>query len=394
MMLLMTWLAAALAGVGALYWTLFAVLGVLARRSAPQVADLSPDSPDPWPSLSVVVATRDEGRRLVDALSSMRRSDYPELEIVIVDDRSTDDTPAVLAELAGLDPRVVPVRVDELPARWLGKVHALARGLEHAHGEWVLFTDADVHLAPDTLRRAIGHCERRGLDHFAVLPEVVPAGLVVDAAVWSFMRLVVSMGAHRRAIEDPHSRASAGVGAFNLFRRRALAASPGLERLRMEVLDDAALGQLLKRAGARSSLAFGAGQVRIQIYDSLRDLLRATDRAGIAALGRFRVGRLIGAALLLGLVELGPLIGACLAPAPWILALGGFGMAMAMAATYGTSRALGPGSWHALLVPLGSAVMTFAYLRSAWVTVARGGMVWRDTVYRLDELEAGRAFEL
>lgn len=388
----MTWLAAALAGLGALYWTLFASLGALARRSAPQVAALAPDAPGPWPSVSVVIATRDEGRRLADALSSLRRSDYPALEIIVVDDRSSDDTPAVLAELARTDARITPVRVDELPPRWLGKLNALARGLEHAHGEWVLFTDADVHLGPDTLRRVIGHCERNGFDHIGVLPELVPAGLVVDAAVCNVMRLIVAVGAHRRAVEDPAHRASVGVGAFNLFRRRALAASPGLEHLRMEVLDDAALGQLLKRAGARSTLALGVGHVRVQLYDSLRDLLRGIDRAGIAGLGAFSIVRLVVIALLLGLVELGPLLGPALAPTPWMLALGAFGLAMAVAATVPTSRALGPGTWGAWLVPLGSLVMMLAYLRSAWVTVARGGMVWRDTVYRLDELAAGRVF--
>ncbi len=389
-----TWLAAALVGLGALYWTLFAILGVLARRSAPQVADLPPDAPGPWPSLSVVIATRDEGRRLVDALASLRRSDYPGLEIVVVDDRSGDDTSAVLAELARVDPRITPVRVDVLPPRWLGKVHALARGLEHARGEWLLFTDADVHLGPDALRRTVGHCERHGFDHLGVLPEHVAAGVAVDAAVWSILRLIVAAGAHRRAVEDPRRRASVGVGAFNLFRRRALAKSPGLEHLRMEVLDDAALGQMLKRSGARSTLAFGAGHVRVQLYDSLRDLLRGTDRAGIAGLGRFRIGRLVAVALLLGLVELGPVLGPLLAPAPWVLALGAFGLAMGMAATYPTSRALGAGSWAALLVPLGSAITTLAYLRSAWVTRARGGMVWRETVYRLDELAAGRVYEI
>lgn len=389
----MTWLAAALAGLGALYWTLFAILGALARRSAPQLADLPPDAPGPWPSLSVVVPTRDEGRRLVDALSSLRHNDYPGLEIIVVDDRSSDDTPTVLAELARQDPRVTPVRVDALPPRWLGKVQALASGLPHAHGEWILFTDADVHLSPDTLRRAIGHCERQGFDHLGVLPELLPAGVAVDAAVWNVMRLIVAVGAHRRAVEDPRRRASVGVGAFNLFRRRALAASPGLERLRMEVLDDAALGQLLKRSGARSSLAFGVGHVRVQLYDSLRDLFRGTDRAGIAGLGRFRIGRLVAAALLLGLVELGPLLGPALAPTPWMLALGGVGLVMGLAATWPTSRALGHGSWTALLVPVGSAIMMLAYLRSAWVTVARGGMVWRETVYRLDELAAGRVFD-
>jgi hypothetical protein len=389
----MTWLAIALAGLGALYWTVFTILGVLACRSAQQVADFPPDAPGPWPSLSVVIATRDEGRRLADALASLRRSDYPGLEIIVVDDRSGDDTPAVLAELARLDSRITPVRVDELPPGWLGKLNALARGLEHAHGEWVLFSDADVHLGPDTLRRVIGHCERHRFDHVGVLPEVLPTGVVVDTAIGNFMRLVLAMGAHRHAIEDPEHRASMGVGAFNLFRRRALAASPGLAHLRMEVLDDVALGQMLKRSGARSTLAFGVGHVRLQLYDSLRDLLRGTDRAGIAGLGGFSVGRLVAGALLLGLVELGPLLGPLLAPEPWVLALGGFGLVMSVAATQPISRLLGPGTWPVLLVPLGSLVMMFAYLRSAWITVARGGMVWRNTVYRLDELAAGRVFK-
>jgi hypothetical protein len=388
----MTWVAAALAGLGALYWALFAILGAMARRSAPQVADFSPAAEGPWPTLSVVIPTRDEGHRLADALASLRRSDLPGLEIVVVDDRSGDDTPAVLGELSRLDPRITPVRVDELPPRWLGKLHALARGLQHAHGEWVLFADADVHLGPDTLRRVIGHCERHGFDHIGVLPEVLPAGLVVDAAIANVLRFLVAVGAHRRAVEDPRRRASMGVGAFNLFRRSALARSPGIEHLRMEVLDDVTLGQMLKRSGARSTLAFGVGHVRIRLYDSLRDMLRGTDRAGIAGLGGFRVGRLVARALVLGLVELGPLLGPALAPSPWMIALGGVGLAMAVAATWPTCRTLGPGTWGTLLVPLGSLVMTYAYLRSAWVTVARGGMVWRDTVYRLDELAAGRVF--
>lgn len=389
----MIWLAITLAGLGALYWTLFAVGGALARRSAQQLADFPPELAAPWPSLSVVIATRNEGHRLVSALSSLRRSDYPALEIIVVDDRSSDGTPAALAELARLDPRIVPVRVDELPPRWLGKLNALARGLERARGEWVLLTDADVHLAPDALHRAIGHCERHGFDHLAVIPELESAGLVVDATVCNVMRFIVAVGAHRHAIEDPRRRASVGVGAFNLLRRRALAQSPGLEHLRMEVLDDAALGQMLKRSGARSTLAFGAGTVRIQLYASLRDLLRGTDRAGIAGLGRYRVGRLVVSALLLGLVELGPLLGPALAPTPWVLALGGLGLAMAVLSTWPTARLLGARRLPALLVLLGATIVTYAYLRSAWVTVARGGMVWRDTVYRLDELAAGRVFE-
>ena len=124
--------------------------------------------------------------------------------------------------IADDDGRVRPLHVTHLPDGWLGKVHALARGVELAGGRWLLLTDADVHLAGDTLRRAVAYCEHRGLDHLAAAPEMWSAGFILDVAIAAFLRsFCVVMRCW--AIEDPRSSAYVGVGAFNLVRRSASA---------------------------------------------------------------------------------------------------------------------------------------------------------------------------
>src|SRR6185369_2740694 len=108
---------------------------------------------------SVVVPACNEARTIERALTSLLAQDYPDLEIVLVDDRSSDETGAIIEHLAASDRRISAIHVRELPAGWLGKVHALQRGLERARGELVLFTDADIHFAPGALRRAVAWVE-------------------------------------------------------------------------------------------------------------------------------------------------------------------------------------------------------------------------------------------
>jgi glycosyltransferase involved in cell wall biosynthesis len=108
-------------------------------------------------------AARDEAATLETTVRGLLAQDYPGLEVVVVDDRSSDGTGAIADRLAAADPRVTAVHVRELAAGWLGKVHALARGLEQARGALVLFTDADITFAPGALARAVGWMEARGL---------------------------------------------------------------------------------------------------------------------------------------------------------------------------------------------------------------------------------------
>ena len=103
---------------------------------------------------------RNESADIPLSLQSRLADGYPDLEIVVVDDRSSDDTPEIISAFARMDARVKPVRVDELPHGWLGKVHALDAGVRRATGEWLLFSDADIEVAPGML--AQGGCSLRG----------------------------------------------------------------------------------------------------------------------------------------------------------------------------------------------------------------------------------------
>jgi cellulose synthase/poly-beta-1,6-N-acetylglucosamine synthase-like glycosyltransferase len=138
----------------------------------------------------------------------MLRETYPELELILVNDRSTDATGAVADAFARTEPRLHVVHVDTLP--------------ERASGEWGLFSDADIHLEPDVLEQVVAYAEREQCDHVCVLPTVTCSGPVILATLASFFRLIC-VGARLWAVPDPRSSAAVGIGAFNLVRRSVLA---------------------------------------------------------------------------------------------------------------------------------------------------------------------------
>jgi cellulose synthase/poly-beta-1,6-N-acetylglucosamine synthase-like glycosyltransferase len=240
------------------------VLGVTMMRALPVLERLAPAAPERWPKVSVIIAACDEADTLRAAMAAKLAEDYPDLELVLVDDRSSDGTGAIVDEIAAVDERVRAIHVRALPAGWLGKLHAMQRGLDAASGEWILFSDADVHLAPGTIRRAIALCEERGHDFLAVVPEIPSSGLL-DVLLAVLIR-TTAVGMQARAIEDPRSSIAAGSGSFNLVRRSALLRTEGLAWLKLEVADDVALAQAVKRAGGRTAVASGRGMVKVAWY--------------------------------------------------------------------------------------------------------------------------------
>src|SRR6266850_2473571 len=122
------------------------------------------------PPMSIIAAARNEARGIEAAVISLLRLDYPALEIIIVNDRSTDETGAILERLARQHSRLTIKNISELPEGWLGKNHALYAGAAVASGTLLLFTDADVVFEPTTLRRAITLMEQDELDHLTAIP--------------------------------------------------------------------------------------------------------------------------------------------------------------------------------------------------------------------------------
>jgi hypothetical protein len=399
-------LTAAVAAAGWLLLLAWAAAAVLLGRGLPRVRDLraatEPFEPFPAgaaPPVSAVVPARDEAAALEGAIRSLLGQDYPALEVVAVDDRSTDETPAILARLAAADPRLVVLRVERIPEApgggpaWLGKPHALHAGAARATGEWLLFCDADVVHAPTAVSRAMRVALRDGRDHVTLLPLVESTGRLHHAFL-AFFALTLLLARRVWDVPDPGSGASVGVGAFNLVRRALYDRFGGHAALRLEVVDDMALGQEAKRAGGRSEAFFSDGLLALRWYGSVRETVAGLTKNGFAAFGYSVPGAVAGVVLQAAL-GLGPYLGLLLAPGaarlPFLLAVLGITAGFAV---YGR-RAPGQATLlDGLLFPVATLLSITIVVRSTWVTLARGGVEWRGTRYPLARLRTGSRFGL
>ncbi len=327
--------------------------------------------------VSLVVAARNEAAALEAAARSwcaVRGLD----EIVVVDDRSTDATPAILARLAAVEPRLRVERVDAVPPGWLGKTHALHRGATTAGGQWLLFTDADIVFAPDAVERAIALCASRDLDHLAGI-------LHVELHTWrervlmGVFRLHFHLGLRTWRVGDPASRAAVGVGGFHLLRRELYDALGGHTCVRLAVVDDIELAREAKVRGSRSAVVLTGGVVRVRWYAGVRDTVRGLTKNFFAG-ADYSVALSLAAAAGLMATHLGPLALVC-APGGTVAGrLLAAGAALAQAAAY---RAAGEPWGTALGSPLGACGAAFALVRSMTATIARGAVEWRETRYSL-----------
>jgi hypothetical protein len=379
------WLFVAVIG---LAYALASTWGValVVRRVPVLLRDHSPP-PARWPRVSLLVPARNEIGTLGPAMRSRLAEGYPALEVVLVDDRSTDGTSALVDTLAAEDDRIRALHVDSLPPGWLGKLHAMSEGLQLATGEWILFSDADVHLAAGTIARAVAFAEAHRLDHLSILPELLRATWLVDAALASFTRTGLVMG-RVWLVSDPRSNVGGSVGAFGLVRRSALERSPGIEHLRLEVADDLALGQMLKASGSRSAVANGRKLVTLHWYRTLAELARGTEKA-VALFDHRLLPALVWVGTLSAL-ELGPFLIALLAPFPLARGLGLGTVALLLGSTLWLCRSAGQRVLAALLSPLGVVVNGVLLLRAAVLGKLRGGLQWRSTLYSPEELRAGQ----
>jgi len=359
--------------------------GVLATPALPPGEGLAPVAEG---AVSIIVAARDEAEHIEASVRSMLEQTGAVGEVIVVDDRSSDGTGAILARLAAADGRLRVVRVDELPSGWLGKCHALRCGASEAKGAWLLFADADVRMAPDLAARGAALCESRGADHLALLPRLSGTSAAVRPCLLLPMLGLYERapGVHRR--KQP-ARTFVGVGAFNMVRRAVYDAFGGHEALRMEVIDDLKLGLLVGRAGGRTLLR-EAGQMRVPYITSIPRLFHVVEK-NLFALFRFSLWRTALMAALLLSIWLGALLGPVAALGTGTV-VGWFAPACLWASAVPAAMAArrqGWSVWWALAAPLTAPLPVAAGLNSALRATARGGIVWRGTRYGLAELRRG-----
>lgn len=371
-------------------WSTRTAAWIRGMRSLPDLTE-GPVHP-PRGRVSVIVPARNEGPAVAAGLRSLLASRDVDLEVIAVDDRSTDDTGVVMDAIAetAASERYIVEHVRMLSAGWLGKPHAMAQGAVRATGEWLLFTDADVVYREDTLARAMGYLEREGADHLLIVPTVVTES-AGERMMLPFLHVLSIWGPRLWRVADPRSRDSVGVGAFNLMRRSVYETVGGWERLRMEVIEDLRMGYLIKQAGFASRVVVGRDLVRIRWANGAWGVVTNLTKNVFAAF-RFRKDLMIAGSIAIAGMCLLPFAGFVVGVArdrawlsPSLLSL-----ASLTALYWRYRRVADPFRASSVLwlgcFPAAALLFLYAMLRSTVLTLARGGVTWRGTFYPLREL--------
>jgi glycosyltransferase involved in cell wall biosynthesis len=371
----------------AFFWVTHGLRVAYGACRLPWLKDFMPASDSDCPRISLLFAARDEEEKLPAALATLMDIDYPNLEVIAVDDRSQDATPRILEEFAAAHSRLRIVHVAELPSGWLGKPYALQKAYEASAGAWLLFTDADVRFKPDVLRRAVALIKQRNLDHLTLFGEVEMTGFW-EKVLLTFMGFGFHLATNSAHVSNPHSRAYVGVGAFQLLKRGAYEGSGTHRRLAMEVVDDMKLGKIVKQSGFRSEVAFAQDSVAVRWHAGLGNLVRGVTKNFFAAAGYSLV---LAAIQIAGLISLSilPFAGLVFGQG-WIRIFSALSVFIAVCFHAGiAAEVMRVSPLYALTQPLGAVVMSYMIARSALVTVKQGGIVWRGTFYPLEDLKRG-----
>jgi chlorobactene glucosyltransferase len=301
----LSWILIACGALAALFFTFFALRVAHVLLRAPRVGDgLAESAPsDGWPLVSIVVPAHNEERVIENCVTSLLASDYSELEIVVVLDRCSDRTLALLRPFAERDSRLRIIENTACPPDWAGKCNAARVGADAARGKYLLFTDADVRFEPPLVRAAMGlmRRDRRGL--LSLLPRVVAVAwyerIVQPIAAMTLMQMYPIDKVNREYRRRPFAN-----GQFLLFERSVYERIGGHAATKHDLLEDIAFARLVEASGARVGLALAADMLEVHMYSSFAAFREGWKRIFIEA-SRRRVRRLREKALVVLVLGVG-----------------------------------------------------------------------------------------
>ncbi|MBA3822658.1 MAG: glycosyltransferase [Ktedonobacterales bacterium] len=347
-----------------------------------------------WPRISVLIPARNEAATIQECLNSLLNQDYPNCEILVLDDESDDATKMIVQDIAQRDPRgrLRLLAGGALPPGWLGKCHACAQLAAAATGDYLLFTDADTTHGHHSLANALAVAESWHVGLVSVLPRqramTPPEQLLLPLLPFNILTLL-PVGLVRRR---PEPSLSAGIGQFLFFRRSAYIATGGHAAVRDRVLDDVELARGVKAAGFSMALMDGGTAVRCRMYTSYDAIWRGFSKNLFDFYGRSPLFTVVAVLLQAALYVAPPLLAllALLLRQPWPLfsiPAATYGLALGMrlllagrVGDRGTDLRRDSGWLSALVHPIGMALQCAITLNSMrWGLTGR--MQWKGRVY-------------
>jgi glycosyltransferase involved in cell wall biosynthesis len=337
--------------------------------------------------VSIIVPARNEQRNIREALQSLLELDYPDYELIVVNDRSMDDTGPILEEMVSSALRLRVIHVDVLPQGWLGKNHALWIGSQIATGDLLLFTDADVIMERTVLSRAVAYLEQEKLDHLAATPSMHMPTTFLSMFGTSFI-IFFSLFARPWKARDAKSGCHIGIGAFNLIRSDVYSKVGGHETIRLRPDDDIKLGKIVKKGGFRQDAVYAPDFLAVEWYSTLAEVIKGLEKNAFSG-ADYSVPMVLSGALFHIVCSIWPFMALFMTDGAvrwlYIATVGLIMLAFTDTARFHRSK-----GWYVLGYPVTTALFVFILLRTMFLNLLQGGIYWRGTFYSLKELKANK----
>lgn len=357
------------------------------------IAVMPASPPTSAPLVSVCIPARNEENNIRRCVEAVLNQDYPNLEVIVLDDRSTDSTLTLLNEIASRDSRLLTINGSDLPEGWAGKPHALYQASAIARGLWLCFVDADTFLAPNALSSVYAKAIETKADLFTIMTRQI-LGSFWERTVMPLVMTALSVGFSPRKVNDPSRRDAVANGQFIFIKRSIYDLIGGHERIKDQIVEDKALSENVKWNGHRLVVANGMQVVSTRMYTSLPTMwegwtkniyLGLRDHPSLLMLGAFGATLALIAALFL---PVWPLLGVSwyfnggswMAIAVIVEALGVWGYLVYIRSVI--AKEMGISHWYALTTPLGAGVFAAMMLTSAWKVLTGQGVTWRGRKYK------------
>ncbi len=346
--------------------------------------------------ISVCVPARNEERNIRRCVDALLAQTYPNFEIIVLDDRSTDSTAGILQNFVkDANLRKVPFKIlggSGLPSGWAGKPHALTQAAAAARGEWLCFVDADTFVTPDALAAVYAKAIETKADLFTIMTKQIMLTFW-ERAVLPLVMTALSVGFSPRKVNDPNRADAIANGQFIFIKRAVYEAVGGHAAIKGSIVEDKDLALLVKSSGCRLVIADGQNVASTRMYTSLPEMwegwtkniyLGLRDDRGLLLLGVFGAFLALTASLLLPAWALWGvyLVGANGGVEGGVVLIEAILLWGHMIFWRGiASRGMNIPIWYALTTPLGAGVFAALMITSAWKVLSGAGVTWKGRTY-------------
>ncbi len=345
----------------------------------------------PYPKISLIIPVCNEAHTISDAANTLLSMCYDDLELIFVNDRSTDGTDCILKKLAEANPQIKVLNITQLPKGWLGKVHACHQGMQIASGDWILFSDADVHYGKLALKKAIVHVQKNQLDFLSVIPGVTGKSLITKVLLGQILHYFTLYTNFSRINDRTYPVAA--HGAFLLVKKEAYLMSRGFEWIKMEILDDVGFATEMKYSGAKVDTLYGKEEVEFEWYKSISEVIKGFEKNLFAGF-EYSWTNVIGINILLILIFLSYTLLPLFVNIQYSIILWSAILAFVISSQMVIKCIINLPKLSIFLFPLTILFLPLITLRSAIICHRNKGILWRGTHYSLDNLISGQRLKL